>query len=573
MDAVSEIKSRISIEELVSQYLPLKKAGRHFKALCPFHQERTPSFYVSPERQLAYCFGCHKGGDHFKFIQEMEGFDFRSALEFLAEKTGVTLPKKHPLELREKSHRDRLFQIHEYAADFFQKNLLESASGKKVLAYLQKRGFQQQTIKKARLGFAPDEESLYSFLLQKDFTKDEILSSGLVLARDTESQNIVNRFFKRLMFPIADLAGRICAFGGRSLKEGDQPKYLNSPETAIFHKSALLYGLDTARTELRKRNEVILVEGYMDVLASHQAGFLHAVACSGTALTEEQLRILQRFTSHLIFAFDRDTAGKLATERAIELALEKNFSIKIAVWRGDEKDPDECIRRNPEDFREALTQAKSVFPYLISSLQERYDIQKIPEKKNLIDALLPFFSRIVSPIELDEWIKWCSKELDVSLASLYEEVKRFQRKQNTSIKLVDLRPSVSPKSFSLEEYILGLLLIYKDIIGEASRLLKSEYFEEIELQNIYRSLTTQYNLTSEEQDRVKLLSMFVETNHGDMTREAVSDEVQQACRAFARKRLDMKKKEFIVKLKGAKPEDHKVLFEAYQELLEREARS
>ncbi|MBI2638959.1 DNA primase [Candidatus Peregrinibacteria bacterium] len=574
MDPISEIKSRISIEELVAQYIPLKKAGRHFKALCPFHQERTPSFYVSPERQLAYCFGCHKGGDHFKFIEEIEGLDFRGALKFLAEKAGVTLPKTLPDEQKRKSERDRLIEIHEQAAKFFEEQLWDTPDGEKVAKYLKKRGLKEKTIKNAQLGFAPESgDKLYTFLLERGFTRGEILTAGLAIARDTEQGNCIDRFRMRLMFPIRNLAGAICAFGGRAVRDGDEPKYLNSPETPIYHKSSVLYGLSEARAEIRQKKSVVIVEGYMDALAAHQAGFQNVVACSGTALTTDQLAILKRFTQNLFLAFDRDTAGKLATNRSIELAFAAEFSLRVVVWKSDAKDPDECLRKDPDEFAKAIEEAKPATEYLLESCAENFDSGAAEGKRKIIEELLPFFAQIKSAVELDVWLKQCASNLGISLSALYDELKRFQGKQKflgQPVSKITIKPELS---FSTEtgsfirhqEYILGLLLTYPELTSVAFQLLKPEDFDDIELQNIYRSLSTEYNQNLGE--RANLLAMYAETFAADMTFDAVQEELKSIINALKHLKLDREKRSLVERLQNAPAKEKQSLLEEYQALL------
>lgn len=574
MDPISEIKSRISIEELVSQYIPLKKAGRHFKALCPFHQERTPSFYVSPERQLAYCFGCHKGGDHFKFVEEIEGLDFRGALKFLAEKAGVTLPKTLPEEQKRKSERDRLVEMHEQAAKFFEDQLWESSDGKKVAKYLEKRGLETKTVKEAHLGFAPEAgDKLYTFLLECGFTRGEILTAGLAISRDTEQGNCIDRFRMRLIFPIRNLAGNICAFGGRAVRDGDEPKYLNSPETPIYRKSSVLYGLSEARADIRQKKSVIVVEGYMDALAAAQAGFKNVVACGGTALTTDQLAILKRFAQNLFLAFDRDTAGKLATNRSIELGFTAEFSLRVVVWKSDAKDPDECLRKDPDVFAKAIEEAKPATEYLLKSCSENFDLAAAEGKRKIIEELLPFFTQMKSAVELDVWLKQCASNLGISLSALYDELKRFQGKQKflgqaalkTSIK-PDL--SFSPETDSFirhQEYILGLLLTYPELTSIAFQLLAPEDFDDIELQNIYRSLSTEYNQNLGE--RANLLAMYAETFAADMTFDAVQEELKSIIKALKRLKLNQEKRSLVEQLQRAPAQEKKSLLQAYQDLL------
>lgn len=595
MDSISEIKNRLPIEQLVSQYVQLKKVGRHYKALCPFHKERTPSFYVSPEKQLAYCFGCHKGGDHFKFIEEIEGLDFPGALKMLAEKAGVDLPKMPPQDKKKKSERDRLMILHEQAANFYQRELENTSEGKKVLKYLVKRGLEEKTIRLALLGLAPQSgNALYNHLLTNDFTRDEIIASGLVIGRDIEKNMFIDRFRLRLIFPIRNIAGNICAFGGRALKDGDEPKYLNSPETPIFHKSSFLYGLSEARGRIREKNEVVVVEGYMDALSVRQAGFANVVACGGTALTEEQLVILKRFSSNIIFSFDRDNAGKMATRRAIELGFKHELSPKVAVWLSDAKDPDECIKEKPAVFEAALKTAQPALKYLISDFTVGMDIKIIEGKKKLIDELLPFLILIKSPVELDAWLKDISVLADISVSSLYDEMARFKNRHRIfgaiSPKSINTTISNAPKKFHIHEYIIGMLLTYPEIYNIANPFLQADDFEDSELQNIYRTVTTKYNqslgasdfgieqlreyirnnLSEEEFSRANILSMFAESKVSEMNWEALETEAKAAIGAFVRQKFDKRKRDIVRKLKETGGSEKTYLLGSYQSIIAEE---
>lgn len=609
MDAVSEIKARIQVQDLVSQYVQLKKVGRNFKALCPFHKERTPSFHVSVERQIAYCFGCRKGGDIFKFIEEIEGLDFRGALQFLAERAGVTLPKAAPHERERKTERDRLVELHEKSTAYFEDQLWDTDDGKKVLQYLKKRGLKEETIKSARLGFAPAKgDALYTYLLEKSFTRSEILASGLAIARDIDqgsssSQGVIDRFRTRLMFPIQNLAGQICAYGGRAIRDGDEPKYLNSPETPIYHKSSLLYGLSNARPEIREKKNAIIVEGYMDALAAVQAGYKNVIACSGTALTENQLALLKRFTNEVVFSFDRDNAGKAATARAIELGFAQEFMMKVVVWDGEAKDPDECLRKSPKIFAKAVESAAPVTDYLLTYLKGIYDITFIDGKKKMLADLLPFFSRVKSPMELDEWLKKSASVLESSVQSLYDELKRFQGKQKTlsnpNIKHAADDGIAPAPSFKIQEYLLGLLLTYPEACSKINLLVPPEDFEDIELQNIYRFATTQYNqalgnqtfrpsqssakilmpsqggatLSPKELERKDILAVYTESKFGDMNWDAVECEVTETVLALIKQKFNRQKKSLLAKLKGATGGEREGLLESYQELLAKEEKS
>lgn len=583
MDPVAEIKSRITIEDIVSQYVQLKRVGRNFKGLCPFHKERTPSFYVSPERQMAYCFGCRKGGDIFSFVQEIEGLDFRGALELLADKIGVTLPRAAPFSKEKKHERDRLIELHDKAVEYFENQLWNTDDGKKVLSYITNRGLKESTIKSARIGFSPDSKSdLYAYLLGQNFSRADILASGLAIARDMDEQDCVDRFRRRLMFPIENLAGGVCAFGGRALRDGDEPKYLNSPETSVYQKNSILYGLARARGEIRSKNFAIVVEGYMDALACVQAGFTNVVASSGTALTEKQLSTLKRFTKDIIFSFDRDNAGRMATDRAIELALDQEFSIKVAVWKNDAKDPDECLKTSPKDYEDAIVTAPNAMDYLIDSFKERFGIDKIEGKKKFISSLLPYFIKIKSPIELDLWLKRAADMLGSSLSSIYDEYKRYMGKQQSlpkpALGALSGSSPVDKQKFSVGEYLLGMLWTYPETRGKVIQLIVPEDFEDIELQNIYRSLTTDYNqalgnhvLTPSEQERANILGLYVESRLGEMSWEELEHELTDTIHSLKKRQFDRDKRSMLNQLKEASGKAKDEILDAYQKLLERES--
>ncbi|MBI4995064.1 toprim domain-containing protein [Candidatus Peregrinibacteria bacterium] len=463
----------------------------------------------------------------------------------------------------------------EEAEQFFVDQLLNTDEGKKVLKYLKKRGVEEETVKTEHLGFAPDSrESLYSYLLKKDFTRDEILASGLAIARDTEKSQCLDRFRMRLMFPIENLNGNVCAFGGRAVREGDEPKYLNSPETPIYYKSSLMYGLAKARSAIRENKSAIIVEGYMDALALCQAGYKNVAACGGTSLTDDQLAVLKRFTKNVIFAFDRDDAGKLATERAIELAMPQDFFVRVAVWQSNDKDPDECIQKNPKAFASAVEIAPPAADYLLTYFKEKFDAKNSQGKKQIIEAFLPFWNKLISPVELDQWLRSCSENIGISLQSIYDELKRFQGKQKFLKGPSQPQPETAKitKGFDIYEYLLGLLLTYPEAYSIANQFLTPEDFEKNDLQNIYRSLTSEYNqtLTEEEKQKMNVLSIYIEALHADAPWEVIECEVIEMTLGIIKKKFDREKRTLVSRMKDEKELEKKELLESYQKLLGRE---
>ena len=319
-DVVSEIKARLNIEDVVSSYVQLKKAGRSFKGLCPFHNEKTPSFIVSTEKQIAYCFGCHKGGDMFKFIEEVEGVDFSEAVKILADRAGLKVETSDfkPKNKEVSSLRETLLDIHEKACLFYQEKLVETKSGALALAYLKNRGIFNDIISEFRIGFAPDEGTeLLAFLLKKGFKHDDLVKSGLFSSRDISGKDLSDKFRFRLIFPIFDYLGRVIGFGGRSLKDDQVPKYLNSPETAIYSKGKVLYGLSHSKKFIKESDRVIMVEGYFDLISLYKEGVKNVCASSGTALTSDQARLIKRFTKNVISCFD--TKSPIKEDRSFNL--------------------------------------------------------------------------------------------------------------------------------------------------------------------------------------------------------------------------------------------------------------
>jgi DNA primase len=324
MSTVDTIKDRLSITDVVGAYVKLEKAGANLKGLCPFHQEKTPSFMVSPARSSYYCFGCGAKGDIFSFVEQFEGLDFMGALKVLADRAGVEIEKQDPSA---KTERERLFHIMEHASLFYHKDLSDDNAAKE---YLKKRGVEVQTIRAWRLGYAPLEwRSLYNYLLSKGFKAQEMLKAGLVKPADN---GFYDTFRSRIVFPIANIGGRIVAFSGRIFPVDDtSAKYLNSPETSLFNKSAVLYGYDKAKFEIRKKNSAILVEGQMDLILSHQVGITNTVATSGTAFTELHAGLIKRFAEKLIICYDGDKAGVSSALRAAIVALRCGLEVCLQI--------------------------------------------------------------------------------------------------------------------------------------------------------------------------------------------------------------------------------------------------
>ena len=391
MSEIEDIKNKLDIVDVISQYIPLKKAGRNYKGVCPFHSEKTPSFMVSSEKQIFHCFGCGKGGDIFGFLMEKEGLSFVEALNQLAEKAGIEL-KTQSLDWGEKS---KLFAINELANKFFEKSLTDSEEGRIAMNYLVNRGINRDTIKTFRVGYASKGwEYLYKFLQRKEYIKADIDRAGLIVQR---RKGWGDKFRNRIMFPIANVGGKIAGFTGRVLNPEDLPKYLNSPETPVFNKSKILYGLAITKEEISKTKTAILVEGQMDVLASYQAGVKNVIASSGTALTMDQIHLIRRYAETLILALDADSAGGQATKRAIELASTYDLEIKVAIL-GKYKDPDEVIKDGVDKWKEIIDKAVPIIDFYIQYAVNKYGKDTIVAKKKIVAEVLPVVSLLDSPV-------------------------------------------------------------------------------------------------------------------------------------------------------------------------------
>ncbi len=421
-----EIKARINIVELVGTYVRLEKSGAHYKACCPFHQERSPSFMVNEERNMWHCFGCGKGGDAFAFVMEIEGLDFREALTMLAEKAGVELPKYQASEPGQKENKDRLFTLLELATKFYEKQLWDGVGKDQILSYLRGRGLTDESIRTFRLGYAPDGwRHQIEFFIGKGFTLAEMEQAGLIIKKSSESQSNdyqlkanssshYDRFRDRIMFPIFDIFGHVIGYSARVAPGGDesQAKYINTPETPIYHKSRALYGLFQAKQAMKQAGMTIIVEGNMDVIAMHQAGLAHTVAVSGTALTEEQLNLMKRYGNEVRLFFDMDGAGQKAARKSAELALEKELRVSmVALPFG--KDAADMGRDSVETLRQVVAEAIPAQEYFLRTSVGKYDTTTANGKRQVVDEYVALLRVIRNPIERAEAVKALARAIDM----------------------------------------------------------------------------------------------------------------------------------------------------------------
>lgn len=445
---LDEILQRCDITDVVSSYIPLRRAGRNYKALCPFHHEKTPSFIVSPDKQIFHCFGCGAGGDVFSFIMKNERMEFPEAVRFLADKVGVKIEEKDVDKGKEKrSAATLLYKINELTAWYFQKNLLNPDS-KKILDYLQKRAIEKENIKNFRIGFAPDVwDGLWKFLKSRKISDRLLLRSGLFV--QNSQGRIYDRFRNRIIFPIFNAQGRIVGFGGRvveSYKKNDQrsdeklPKYINSPETEIYIKSKNLYGLNFSKKFIQERDYCIVVEGYMDFIVPFAAGIKNLVASLGTAFTTEHLRVLKRYTNNVVIVFDCDEAGQAAALRSLDLLVEEGMNVRIAELKPG-SDPDSFVREHGEkEFKNVIKNSKSLFDYKLDLLKSKLNIDVPEEKVEIASKMLDTIKRIKDAILRATYIKKLSEALSLKEDLLIEKLKKI------SLQGKSFKPLNSPSS-------------------------------------------------------------------------------------------------------------------------------
>ncbi len=422
-DTVAEIKERLSIADVVTPYVKLKRAGRSMVGLCPFHKEKTGSFHVSPERGSWHCFGCGEGGDMFSFIEKIEGVDFKGALKLLAEKAGVQITSIYGSEShKEQEKKEQLRGLMARAAQFYAAKLADSPAE----AYAAKRGLAKDTLSSWQVGYAPEGwRTLLEALSAEGYATQELLAAGLIKEADGKPGTYYDRFRNRLMFPIRDAAGRVVAFTGRALAADEPAKYLNSPETELYHKSEILFGLDKAKEAIRTRKFTLLVEGQMDAVLAHQAGFSNAVALSGTALTDRHLALLKRYSENLMLVLDADAAGQKATARSAELALRQGIRVK-AVRLPAGKDPADLVLADEQDFARRIREALPVVEFFLAVLAEG---ERDPHRllRAAEEIVLPLIAAVGSPMERDHFIQSAARTLGLSTESVRESVVRLAK--------------------------------------------------------------------------------------------------------------------------------------------------
>lgn len=573
MNELEEIKNKVDIVEYIGKYVPLKQAGRNFKGCCPFHNEKTPSFMVSPEKQIYHCFGCGKGGDVFTFTEEIEGVDFATALKELAEKAGVKLPERSRAP---KEPTDKLFDINEQACNLYVKEL-GKPENKKVLRYLLDRGMTAETIDTFRLGFAPQAGDLVVKELSAiGYDKADLLKSGIAKERNGR---LVDQFFNRITFPIMNAGGRVVGFTARVL-DNSIPKYVNTPETPIYHKSQVLFGFDKAKEQIRKQDHVIVVEGQMDAIFSYQAGVKNVVASSGTALAETQLDLIKRFTKNIKMAFDIDLAGQNATKRAIELAWERDFNIKV-ITVPEGKDPADLVKSDPKKWVESCRKAKYVVDYIFDSTFEKYNIKNILDKKQATKELLVTIKKIPDPVEREHYLNLLATRVSVSVAALEAALAKVKNVASKEKKATEIQEGEKKRtSLSREEYALSMLLLSPQYTEFFFNKLETNDFKQEAIKHIAQHVLDYVNkneeldvsrwlktLSPEDKKIVNRLQLIVEDEFARASEEIINEEVFNAVMRLKREVIESEKKKLSEEMAVAERNNDKAgLLELMQKL-------
>lgn len=501
-DLIEEVISQNDIVEVISEYVQLKKSGRNYMGLCPFHREKTPSFCVSMDKQIYKCFGCSEGGNVISFIMKLENLDFWDSVELLAQRAHIDLSRFEVRSFSNKTKsqkkedlKETLFKLNKEVGIYYHNNLMEilnSTGYNEVKEYVKKRKFDLNTIKRFGIGYANGKVPLYNYLLEKGFSKSEMIASGIIM--ENSKGKIYDRFFSRLMFPIFDIRDRIIAFGGRVL-DNSLPKYVNSPENEIYFKGKNLYAMNLAKKE--KLDNIIIVEGYMDAIALQKSGFKNAVASLGTALTENQARLIKKYTDNVIIGYDQDGAGQDATMRGLDILAARKLNVKVLILdKSDVKDPDEYINKyGPERLKNCLDNSISLVEFKVKKLEKSLDINNIDSKIKFLTGVADIMAKIENDIERDLYIDKIARKYDIGTGPIIKEVEKRLKKASNDEIVIDMQ-SINRKMQLVtnirkrqEQYIIALILCKdKKIQEEIFDKIKPEDIHDENVRNIYNFL-------------------------------------------------------------------------------------
>ena len=541
---IEEIKQRLDLVDLIQEYVKLNPAGSNFKARCPFHNEKTASFMVSPEKQIWHCFGCSLGGDHFEFIKKIEGVEFPEALRILAKRANVKLEDKDPEHHNQKT---RLWDLLRDLSDYWHGTLLNSPEAQFVRNYLAERKVGVEAIKAFQLGYAKDSWNDAILHLQNmGYSLREIELAGVSKIGETkadfQSNHPYDRLRNRLIFPIRNVHGNVVGFTGRTMaKEFEGGKYINSPQTQIYNKSTLLYNLDLAKQEIRKKDYAILVEGNMDALAAYQAGTKNVVAVSGTSLTDEQINLLKRFTQNVMISFDADVAGTKANLRGIDLAWQAGLNVKVVpLPKG--QDPDDVIREDPEKWKAALRAANNFMDFVFQATLSELDISRIDHKKSAAKKLLAVIAKLGDPVEQSYHLKKLAIILEVAEETLIKILSQINSKTKKGLPVKEIQASFKPigQERSVAERLVALLIKFPDYFPEVLNRLEPEEIIYLPVQRLYKEMAIYYNkeqnlelsgfsgqLDQSSRDYIERLSLIIDEEIFNGTAQEIQHEISE----------------------------------------------
>lgn len=494
-DVTEQIKERLNVADLLGEYLKLEKAGTNYKALCPFHNEKTPSFMVNPERNFWYCFGCQKGGDIFSFVMEMEGMEFREVLERLGERAGVEIPRFQKIDKKSKDRKQRLYEIVATANNFYKNQIHQTGKSHQIRQYLIERKIDLQQINEFEIGYAPEGWSnLLQYLIDRGYNLADIAATGLLVQKENSSGgqkwDYYDRFRNRITFPVFDQAARVVGYSARVAPGGDESsaKYINTPQTEIYDKSRLLYGINLAKAAIKREGYAIIVEGNLDVIASFSAGVENAIAVSGTALTTEQVDILKRLVSRVKLCFDMDEAGQKAAKKSVQTCLEKEMEAEIILLPKGFKDVNDLVIEDPLQWKKAVGNSLPVMEYFFQRALSGRDKKNPQGKRAIAHELLNIIKHISEPIEQSYWIKKISEEIEVEEDTLTQVLEKVSvkdveaSKRGQETKKEQPIQTKKPRILQLQENLLGLFSLYQAELKEKYQNLENDWLDESYLQ-------------------------------------------------------------------------------------------
>ncbi len=577
---LNEIQDRCDIVEVISSYIPLKPAGRNFKAACPFHHEKTPSFVVSPDKQIFHCFGCNAGGNVFNFVRQYEKIDFIDAVKMLAQKTGVKLPEYKKVKNEDDSLISLIYGVNDIAANYYAGSLERSSSSSDIRRYIEKRGLEESVVKKFKLGYADSSwRSLADYLLKRGVTVDTALKAGLILKGKDGS--FYDLFRNRLIFPICDARGKVMGFGARVLDDS-LPKYINSPETMVYKKAQHLYGLNFSKSHIREKGFAIITEGYLDVIGLHQYGINNTISSLGTALTVGQIRLLRRYTHNVVMVYDADQAGEMATLRGLDLFLEEGMNVKIATLDKGH-DPDSFMRKfGPRGFNAAIKKAKNLFEYKLDVLNERFDVNETEQKAELVKEMLSTICKVRNAVIKAEYIKKLSQSLSIKEEAVWEELRKLSKIQKTRESRP--RPEPSQKEIKIspaEKILVKLMLEDRGIVNTVKSNLQPFDFKSTDVRHLVETL---FSLNTDDSfiDATKLINYLEEKVESNVISFIVNEDlnindkernVSDCIRTIKKERRDDRLKDIqnrlIVAQKNGYEDEAESLLQEFNQLIKR----